>query len=95
MYSYPLVELPTYPLVYPSETDTQILDSNQKITNDLEEQHRVIIARLENIVEAKNLNTEVQTIAKNIIEPVTLAISTRQIILEEPQYVLGSLKEPF
>jgi hypothetical protein len=54
--------LPTYPLVYPSGTDTQIFDSNQSIANDLEEQHRLITARLVSIVEAKNLNIELQTI---------------------------------
>jgi hypothetical protein len=58
LYSYPSVDLPTYPLVYPSETDTQIFDPNQNIADDLEEQHRLITARLESIVEAKNLNTD-------------------------------------
>jgi hypothetical protein len=85
LYSYPSVDLPTYPLVYPSETDIQNFDQNQNIADDLEEQHRLITARLTSIVEAKNLNTEVQTVEKTIIEPVTLAISTRQIILGEPQ----------
>jgi hypothetical protein len=77
--------LPTYPLVYPFGTDIQIFDSNQSIADDLEEQHRLIIARLESIVEAKNLNTELQTIKKTIIEPVTLEIFTGQITLGEPQ----------
>jgi hypothetical protein len=85
LYSYPSVDLPTYPLVYPSGTDTQILDLNQNIADDLEEQYRLIAVRLESIVEAKNLNIEVQTIEKTIIEPVTLAISIGQIILGEPQ----------
>jgi hypothetical protein len=85
LYSYPSVDLPTYPLVYPSETETQYFDSNPNLVDDLEEQHRLIAARLTSIVEAKNLNTEVQTVEKTIIEPVTLAISTGQIILREPQ----------
>jgi hypothetical protein len=85
LYSYPSVDLPTYPLVYPSRTDTQIFDSNQSIADDLEEQHRLIIARLKSIVEAKNLNTDLQTIEKTIIEPVTLEISAGQISLGEPQ----------
>jgi hypothetical protein len=85
LYSYPSVDLPTYPLVYPSETDTQIFDSNQNIVDDLEEQHRLITARLESIVEAKNLNTKLQIVEKTIIEPITLEISTGQIILGEPQ----------
>jgi hypothetical protein len=85
LYSYPSVDLPTYPLVYPSGTDTQIFDSNQSIADDLEEQHRLIPARLESIVEAKNLNTELQTVEKTIIEFVTLEISTGQITLGEPE----------
>jgi hypothetical protein len=36
-------------------------------------------------VEAKNFNTDLQTVEKTIIEPVTLEISTGQITLEEPQ----------
>jgi hypothetical protein len=85
LYSYPSVDLPTYPLVYPSETETQYFDSNPNLIDDLEEQHRLITARLTSIVEAKNFNTKVQTVEKTIIEPVTLAISTGQIILREPQ----------
>jgi hypothetical protein len=85
LYSYPSVDLPTYPLVYPSETNTQNFDSNQNIVNDLEEQHKLITTRLESIVEAKNLNTELQLVDKTIIEPVTLEISTGQIILGESQ----------
>jgi hypothetical protein len=71
LYSYPSVDLPTYPLVYPSETNIQNFDPNQNIAEDLEEQHRLITTRLTSIVEAKNLNTEVQTIEKTIIEPVS------------------------
>jgi hypothetical protein len=71
LYSYPSVDLPTYPLVYPSETNIQNFDPNQYIAEDLEEQHRLITTRLTSIVEAKNLNTEVQTIEKTIIEPVS------------------------
>jgi hypothetical protein len=85
LYSYPSVDLPTYPLVYPSGTDTQIVDPNQSIVDDLEEQHRLITARLESIVKAKNFNTDLQTVEKTIIEPVTLEISTGQISLGEPQ----------
>jgi hypothetical protein len=77
LYSYPSIDLPTYPLVYPSGTDTQIFDPNQSIVDNLEEQHRLITARLESIVEAKNLITELQTVEKTIMEPVTLEISTR------------------
>jgi hypothetical protein len=58
LYSYPSVDLPTYLLVYPFKTNTQNFDSNQSIVNDLEEQHKLITARLENIVEAKNLIVE-------------------------------------
>jgi hypothetical protein len=74
LYSYPSVDLPTYPLVYPSETNIQNFDPNQNIADDLEEQHRLITARLTSIVEANNLNIEVQTVEKTIIEPVTLAL---------------------
>jgi hypothetical protein len=81
----PNEDLYSYPLLYPFETDIQNFDPNQNIADDLEEQHRLIIARLTSIVEAKNLNTEVQTVEKTIIEPATLAISTGQIILGEPQ----------
>ena len=87
MYSYPSVDLPTYLLVYPFEIDIQIFDPNQNIADDLEEQHWLITARLESIVEAKNFNTDLQTIKKTIIESVALEISTRQIILGEPQIV--------
>jgi hypothetical protein len=62
LYSYLLFDLPTYPLVYPSGTDIQIFDPNQNIADDLEEQHRLIIA---SIVEAKNLNIDLQTVEKN------------------------------
>ena len=85
MYSYPSVDLPTYPLVYPSGIDTQIIDPNQSIVNDLEEQHRLITARLESTVKAKNFNIYLQTVEKTIIELVTLEISTGQISLGEPQ----------
>ena len=53
--------------------------------NDLEEQHSIITAKLKSIVEAKNLNTDLQTVEKTIIKPVTLEISTKQVILGEPQ----------
>ena len=84
LYSYPSVDLPTYPLVYTLELDTQNFDANQNIDNDLEEQHRLITTKLKSIVEAKKLQPKVQTIEKTIIEPTTLEISTRQVILETP-----------
>ena len=37
LYSYLLVNLPTYPLIYPLEPDTQNLDINQNEDDNLEE----------------------------------------------------------
>ena len=78
------MDLPTYPLVYPLESNTQNLDVTQIINNDLEEKHKLVTAKLKNIVEANNPQPEVQTIEKTIIEPTTLEISTKQVILEIP-----------
>ena len=84
LYSYLSVDLPTYPVVYSLELDTQNPDANQSINNKLEEQHRLVIAKLKNIVEANNPQSEAQTIEKTNIEPASLEISTGQVILEIP-----------
>ena len=84
LYSYPSMDLPTYPLVYPLESNTQNLDVTQIINSELEEQHKLVTAKLKNIVEANNPQLEVQTIKKTITEPTTLEISTRQVIFEIP-----------
>ena len=84
LYSCPSMDLPTYPLVYPLELDTQNPDATQNIKNDLEQQHRLVIAKLKNIVEAKNPQSKVQTTKTIILEPTTLEISTGQVILETP-----------
>jgi hypothetical protein len=83
LYSYPSVDLPTYPLVFPH--GIQISNSVQIKIEEWEKQDALLTPKLENIVGLEDLNIILKINEDNYIAPVTLEISPNKNFLGESQ----------